>query len=70
MLYITCRPLPFLEKKFPELECNVEIFGKNLAVEYFGESIIIIIIGDVFEVGTAIIEVSEAEDLVYFIRSF
>ncbi len=48
---------PFWKEKFPELEWSWGMFGENLSVEGLDESKIMI--GDVFEIGTAIVQVSE-----------
>jgi MOSC domain-containing protein YiiM len=48
---------PFWQSKFPDLHWTHGMFGENLTVEGLDESKINI--GDTFEVGTAIIQVSE-----------
>ena len=48
---------PFWKDRFPELDWDPGMFGENLTVQGLDESNIMI--GDVFEVGTAIIQVSE-----------
>lgn len=47
----------FWKEKFPELEWNWGMFGENLTIEGLNEANIMI--GDIYEVGTAIIQVSE-----------
>jgi MOSC domain-containing protein YiiM len=48
---------PFWQEKFPELEWAPGMFGENLTVEGLDEAAIMI--GDVYEVGTAVIQISE-----------
>jgi MOSC domain-containing protein YiiM len=48
---------PFWQKKFPELEWAPGMFGENLTVEGLDEAAIMI--GDVYEVGTAVVQISE-----------
>ncbi|MGB0886817.1 MAG: MOSC domain-containing protein [Vicingaceae bacterium] len=48
---------PFWKEKFPELEWTPGMFGENLTVEGLDEAKIMI--GDIFEIGTAVVQVSE-----------
>lgn len=48
---------PFWKEKFPKLNWEYGMFGENLTIESLDESKIMI--GDIFEIGTAIVQISE-----------
>ncbi len=54
---------PFWKKQYPDLKWDWGMFGENLTVEGFDESVIRI--GDIFKMGTALVQVSQPREPCY-----
>jgi len=54
---------PYWKKLYPQLEWNWGMFGENLTVEGLNESIIRI--GDIYKIGTALVQISQPREPCY-----